>query len=212
MSLGDDIDPDTREIARLRNEVARLEQKFRLARLAMRDLLQFRCFDGVACFDRSKNSGYSEFDEYAPFLTEAFLYNSVGKDTARSILARVRTITDFLGLTDTRFEAPDLTEDEEVELEMAKDMRHPDTRRYYYGRADTPKEKDAAKIEHEKSVRERVQVGRRMQERFLAAIRREMDEADRLDEVRRERAAQRAMRVKLREIATKRKSKKRKVK
>jgi hypothetical protein len=38
---------------------------------------------------------YSERDEFAPFFTEAFLYNLVGKDEARSILGIIRGLCDL---------------------------------------------------------------------------------------------------------------------
>ncbi len=41
---------------------------------------------------------YSEGDEFAPFFSEAFLYNLVGKDEARSILGIVRELLTAAGV------------------------------------------------------------------------------------------------------------------
>lgn len=41
---------------------------------------------------------YSEGDEKAPFFTEAFLYNLVGKDEARSILGIIRRLSALAGV------------------------------------------------------------------------------------------------------------------
>jgi hypothetical protein len=41
---------------------------------------------------------YSEGDESAPFFTEAFLYNLLGKDEARSVLSIVRRLTRLAGV------------------------------------------------------------------------------------------------------------------
>lgn len=41
---------------------------------------------------------YSEGDEQAPFFTEAFLYNLVGKDEARSILGVIRRLCVLAGV------------------------------------------------------------------------------------------------------------------
>lgn len=38
---------------------------------------------------------YSEGDELRPFFTEAFLYNLLGRDEARSVLAIVRQLQDL---------------------------------------------------------------------------------------------------------------------
>jgi hypothetical protein len=41
---------------------------------------------------------YSEGDEEAPFFTEAFLYNLLGKDEARSVLGIVRRLCRLAGV------------------------------------------------------------------------------------------------------------------
>lgn len=41
---------------------------------------------------------YAEGDETAPFFSEAFLYNLVGKDEARSILGIMRELCDLAGV------------------------------------------------------------------------------------------------------------------
>lgn len=42
--------------------------------------------------DGSRYGMYSDGDEFAPFFSEAFLYNLVGKDEARSILGIIRRL------------------------------------------------------------------------------------------------------------------------
>lgn len=41
---------------------------------------------------------YAEGDENAPFFSEAFLYNLLGKDEARSVLAIVRRLSKLAGV------------------------------------------------------------------------------------------------------------------
>lgn len=48
---------------------------------------------------------YEEGDERAPFFTEAFLYNLVGKEDARSILALIRQLGRALGFDDADFDS-----------------------------------------------------------------------------------------------------------
>lgn len=61
---------------------------------AVRELLNYNP-NGDIWLD--KESGmYEEGDEYAPFFSETFLYNLVGKDSARSILGLVRQIKELL--------------------------------------------------------------------------------------------------------------------
>jgi hypothetical protein len=48
--------------------------------------------------DGSRFGMYSEGDERAPFFTEAFLYNLLGKDEARSVLHIVRRLCELAGV------------------------------------------------------------------------------------------------------------------
>lgn len=41
---------------------------------------------------------YQEGDEFRPFFTEAFLYNLLGKDEARSVLGIIRSLCDLAGV------------------------------------------------------------------------------------------------------------------
>lgn len=41
---------------------------------------------------------YAEGDEHAPFFTESFLYNLLGKDEARSVLGIVRELSRLAGV------------------------------------------------------------------------------------------------------------------
>lgn len=72
---------------RERTETKTLEQ-------LVRELLDYMP-DGEIELD-TESDMYEEGDEFAPFFTEAFLYNLVGKEAARSILVRVRPIRDLL--------------------------------------------------------------------------------------------------------------------
>lgn len=48
--------------------------------------------------DGGRYGMYSEGDESAPFFTEAFLYNLLGKDEARSVLGIVRRLCVLAGV------------------------------------------------------------------------------------------------------------------
>lgn len=48
--------------------------------------------------DGTRYGMYDEGDENAPFFSEAFLYNLVGKDEARSILGIVRRLSRLAGV------------------------------------------------------------------------------------------------------------------
>jgi len=48
--------------------------------------------------DGGRYGMYDEGDEFAPFFSEAFLYNLVGKDDARSILGIIRGLCDLAGV------------------------------------------------------------------------------------------------------------------
>lgn len=57
---------------------------------------------------KDRAAGYRRGDEKAPFLTEAYLYNLLGKDLARSLLARVGQVIGTFGgrAAEGRFGAP----------------------------------------------------------------------------------------------------------
>lgn len=48
--------------------------------------------------DGSRYGMYDEGDEEAPFFSEAFLYNLLGKDEARSVLGIIRRLSDLAGV------------------------------------------------------------------------------------------------------------------
>lgn len=53
--------------------------------------------------DTSRTTGvrfgmYAEGDENAPFFSEAFLYNLLGKDEARSVLSIIRQLAELAGV------------------------------------------------------------------------------------------------------------------
>jgi len=48
------------------------------------------------------NDMYEEGDEKAPFFSEAYLYNLLGKDDARSVLRVVRELLSAAGVADAR--------------------------------------------------------------------------------------------------------------
>ena len=48
--------------------------------------------------DGGRYGMYDEGDERAPFFTEAFLYNLLGKDEARSVLGIIRRLSKLAGV------------------------------------------------------------------------------------------------------------------
>lgn len=54
-------------------------------------------------FNRNKREGYEEGDEKAPFFSEAFLYNLLGKEDARTVLAVLKNFVRSMGID------PDMT-------------------------------------------------------------------------------------------------------
>lgn len=55
-------------------------------------------FEGDAAPDAWNMGMYEEGDEQAPFFTEAFLYNLLGKDDARSVLGIMRRLCELAGV------------------------------------------------------------------------------------------------------------------
>ncbi len=51
---------------------------------------------------RRRGGGYTKGDETAPFFSEAFLYNLLGKEDARSLLGRMQTLLSLLGYDPVR--------------------------------------------------------------------------------------------------------------
>jgi hypothetical protein len=51
----------------------------------------------------SENDMYEEGDERAPFFSEAYLYNLLGKDDARSVLSAVRQLLKAAGRSEDSF-------------------------------------------------------------------------------------------------------------
>lgn len=72
---------------------------FAEAQKEMAHLLEFICEDNHL----DKNSDfYDKDDENAPFFSEAYLYNLLGKEDARSLLARMRKVCKAIGMTETQ--------------------------------------------------------------------------------------------------------------
>lgn len=69
-----------------------------LAQDALRELLHYR--PEGAPKDVAADMKESGTNEVPPFFTEAFLYPLLGKDAARSVLARIRALKDALGYDD----------------------------------------------------------------------------------------------------------------
>ncbi len=44
----------------------------------------------LPCFADDTRQGYEKGDEKAPFFSEAYLYNLMGKDAARTVLGQIR--------------------------------------------------------------------------------------------------------------------------
>lgn len=61
----------------------------------VRELLDYSP-NGDIWLDKEPGGMYEVGDEYAPFFSETFLYNLVGKDAARSILGLVRQVKELL--------------------------------------------------------------------------------------------------------------------
>jgi len=62
---------------------------------AIQELLSFKL--EFPQLDKSSDF-YEEGDENAPFFSESYLYNLVGKEDARTILARIRVLCETLGM------------------------------------------------------------------------------------------------------------------
>ena len=48
------------------------------------------------------HAGYEEGDEKAPFFSETYLYNLMGKDGARTVLSYIRKLCDIVGIDKER--------------------------------------------------------------------------------------------------------------
>jgi hypothetical protein len=65
---------------------------------ALVKLLTWKPEDGVAKPSVKRGAYYRKGDETAPFMSEAFLYNLLGKEDARTLLALVNQFADAAGL------------------------------------------------------------------------------------------------------------------
>ena len=71
-----------------------------MSKKAIRELVRFKV-DSPPQWPRKAvygREGYEKGDENAPFFTEAFLYNLIGKEDARSLLGIVRELCMGVGL------------------------------------------------------------------------------------------------------------------
>lgn len=88
-------------------------RQLKVAQDAFKGLFNFRLGDLKAHAELSNGLepstdqpwGYDPEDEKAPFFSEAFLYNLLGKEDARTVLAYTRRIGEALGLDSEEFYA-----------------------------------------------------------------------------------------------------------
>lgn len=68
---------------------------------ALEHLYGFKLEYTPAGFNKKKSEGYEKGDEDAPFFSEAYLYNLLGKDNARTVLAALRNFITAMGIEPT---------------------------------------------------------------------------------------------------------------
>ena len=66
------------------------------ANLALRDLLSMKIEGQIQLLDTTDDM-YEIGDEDAPFFSEAYLYNLLGKDGARTVLMHIRRVCEACG-------------------------------------------------------------------------------------------------------------------
>lgn len=91
-------------IESIENPNDRFAPKPESVRTAVETLLTFTVGDKPMGFHR-RNPYYEKGDEDAPFFSEAFLYPLLGKEDARTLLARVYLLCVALGFTRSEFDA-----------------------------------------------------------------------------------------------------------
>lgn len=74
----------------LTNKLANIED-------AIEELLNFSIGHFPIMAD-SDHAGYEKGDEKAPFFSEAYLYNLMGKEEARTVLSYIRRLCDAVGI------------------------------------------------------------------------------------------------------------------
>lgn len=79
-------------------EAKELAERIRTFTLEGSTYWRDRFIESDTASDGSKYGMYSEGDENAPFFTEAFLYNLLGKDGARSVLGIIRRLSALAGV------------------------------------------------------------------------------------------------------------------
>jgi len=73
---------------------------------ALAHLYEFKLEYTPAGFSKKKKDGYEEGDEDAPFFSASYLYNLLGKDNARTVLAALRRFITAMGIEPTLSEWP----------------------------------------------------------------------------------------------------------
>lgn len=79
-------------------EAQELAERLREFRLEATDYWRNHFIQSDTTEDGGRYGMYDEGDEEAPFFTEAFLYNLLGKDEARSALGIVRRLSVLAGV------------------------------------------------------------------------------------------------------------------
>jgi hypothetical protein len=79
-------------------EAARLAEWLQEFTLESTEFWRDHFIDTDTAADGSRYGMYDEGDEEAPFFSEAFLYNLLGKDEARSVLAIMRRLSKLAGV------------------------------------------------------------------------------------------------------------------
>ena len=87
------------DIAMLASELMEANRKLISINDAVNKLLHF----SIGYFPFKVNTdyaGYEEGDEKTPFFSEAYLYNLIGKDAARTVLSYVQRLCDVVGIAE----------------------------------------------------------------------------------------------------------------
>jgi hypothetical protein len=80
------------------NEAQELAERLKTFTLEGEDYWRKLFIENDTASDGWRYGMYAEGDEGAPFFTEAFLYNLLGKDEARSVLGIVRRLAVLAGV------------------------------------------------------------------------------------------------------------------
>lgn len=90
-----------RTLEMLEARVEELEDTEKRVKAAIKELYKVVLYDAPP-LDKT-DAMYEEGDENAPFFTEAYLYNLLGKEEARTVLAMLHKVEEPLNLRDGEF-------------------------------------------------------------------------------------------------------------